>query len=652
MNQEIGDPHPYLSGNFAPIRRTRPLTQCVHVGRIPAELAGGQYVRNGGNPIVNDDQRRDAHWFDGDGMLTGVLFRRGEKDADIMPEFVNQYILTDVYLNAKGNGNLKRPLLPSISTLVGASLIAIVAAVFRTLTLLLLSRLPGSRRAVKKISVANTGVLYHDGRALATCESGIPMRFQLPTLETVGWYNGRKAENENSLDSRSGFGGDGQMAFMKEWTTGHPRVDPITKELISFHSVFVKPYVYYSIVPPTQKSAKPSKPEPMFSAPIPGVSSPRMMHDFGVARGHTVIMDLPLSLNPLNSIRGRPVVAYDPTEKSRFGVFPRYEPERIQWFETNPCVIFHTANCWETTSSLTQVETCVHLLACRLTSASIVYSAGGLIPPVPKPVPPEYIEEEQCRLYYYCFPPIEGRSDEIETIQNQWALTAIPFEFPTISPAHAMSEARYVYGCSAGASSYAATSGEAAKVDYLAKIDAATLIARGIANPPQQIKGCVDKRSIEEVMQSQDANDPVTLFRMPKGWFAQEPRFVARKGAEKEDDGWLLTFVYDESQLDKDGRCGDDSVSELWIIDASNMKDIVARVRLPQRVPYGLHGAWFSEDEIANQRSFDAVRRETMEEDVDMSSPLSIIVRLVKNRSEWFVTEGDDDPVKVVQLLL
>ncbi|KAI1465359.1 carotenoid oxygenase [Daldinia caldariorum] len=610
--------HPYLTGNFAPIKRTRKLTRCSGTGHIPRELAGGQYVRNGGNPTTYDDLERDSHWFDGDGMLTGVLFRRKDENGNIEPEFVNQYILTDVYLNAKDNENLKRPLLPSIATLLSASMTTIIAAVVRTLILVLLSRLPGSKRTVKRISVANTSVVYHDGRALATCESGPPMRFHLPSLETIGWYDGRKAENEMSLSNKPGFGGNGLMAFMKEWTTGHPHFDPVTKELISFHAVLVKPFVYYSIVPSIRYSATANGSGPRFEMPIPGIRSPKMMHDFGVAARHTIIMDLPLSLDPLNGVKGKPIISYDPTERSRYGVFPRYEPHKILWFETNPCVVFHTANCWET-------ETCVHLLVCRLTSASIVYSAGALTPPETQPIPPEYLEEEQCRLYYYSFPLVKAETDETPMINNQWALSAIPLEFPTVSPSHAMRLTRYIYGCSTGGMSYSAAVGKGAKIAYLAKIDATTLIDRGITRPPQQIKGCVDTRGVDEVMQSTDENDPVKLFQMPPGWFAQEPRFVPRENPATEDDGWLLTYVFDESQLDDEGECREDAISELWIINAINMRDIVARVKLPQRVPYGLHGAWFSEDDIAGQRPFDAVRREKPTSDVDEKSLLSAI---------------------------
>jgi len=567
-------------------------------------------------------------------MLSGVLFRRTQSKHEIEPYFVNQYILTDVFLNAKGNRNLRRPLLPSISTLVRDSLLAIIFSVVRAIVLAVLSRLPGSRRAIKRISVANTGIIYHDGRALATCESGPPMRFQLPGLETVGWYNGRTAENEPKGDQRAGFGGEGPAGFMKEWTTGHPRVDPLTKELISIHNVFIKPYVFYSVIPPSNKNASKcdSPLKPRFGVPVPGVRSPKMMHDFGVAACHTVILDLPLSLNPMNCIAGRPVVSFDPMECSRYGVFPRYEPDKIQWFETNPCVIFHTANCWETTSTRPAMETCVHLLACRMTSAAVLYSAGALAPPKPKAVPPEYVEEEQCRLYYYSFPLVADGPKDRPTIRNQWALSAIPFEFPTLSPRHAMTKARFIYGCSTGSSSYySAALGKAAKMDYIVKMDVEKLLARGISHPPQQIKGCVDKRTVHEVMRSRDAKDPIKLFRMPSGWYAQESRFVERVGTSSEDDGWLLTYVFDESQLDEKGECLEDAVSELWVIDAKKMKDVVARIRLPQRVPYGLHGAWFSEEDIAGQRTITAIRREASREELDMTSPLSRMRDMVEN---------------------
>lgn len=171
-----------------------------------------------------------------------------------------------------------------------------------------------------------------------------------------------------------------------------------------------------------------------------------------------------------------------------------------------------------------------------------------------------------------------------------------------------MSAAKYIYGCSSD-TSFGAALGKAAKIDALVKMDVETLINRGIRNPPTQIKGCLDMRTVEEVLASKDPNDPIKIFKLPQGWFAQETRFVPRENGATEDDGWLVSYVFDESQLEINGTCRPNAKSELWIIDAKNMTDVVAKVLLPQRVPYGLHGTWFSEQEIEGQRPIESIRQ-------------------------------------------
>ncbi|QDS67722.1 hypothetical protein FKW77_005783 [Venturia effusa] len=673
------DRHPYLSGNFAPIHQTRTLTPCSYSGRIPDELVGGQYVRNGGNPFSNDNLARDAHWFDGDGMLSGVAFQRSSKhDGQIIPEFVNQFILTDCLLASVSSPTLATPILPSIATLVNpaSSLVKIILHIFRTLLLVLLSHLPASKQSIKKISVANTGIYFHDGRALASCESGPPIRVQLPGLETVGWYDGHKAEGEAAAKSlEPGFGGKGLFSFMNEWTTGHPKIDPATKELIVYHCTFIAPYVHYSVIP----SDSSPRQEKLLNATVPGMSGAKMIHDFGVSRQHTVMMDLPLSLDPFNLIRNKPVVAYDSSQPSRFGVFPRYDPSRIRWFETSACCIFHTANTWDDHDSQGRT-TAVNMMVCRLTSATLVFSAGNIAAPRPtrktveqvkksmpffekydydrfvhgvggeqkvedeviergsyisgyafdrardlesmdlettpliskhsslraQSIDPD-IEEDQCRLYYYRF---DMSSNADNAITYQFALSAIPFEFPTVNPVKEMSSARYIYGCSVLNSSFGAALGKAAKIDVIAKIDALELISRGMEEPPRAVTGCVDTRDVAQVLLDNevDANDPVRCFRMPPGWFAQEARFVPYTTASSEDDGFLLFYAFDESQLDSNGECPSTATSELWALDARDMRTVICRITLPQRVPYGLHGNWFTEEQIKGQRNVEKFR--------------------------------------------
>ena len=57
-----------------------------------------------------------------------------------------------------------------------------------------------------------------------------------------------------------------------------------------------------------------------------------------------------------------------------------------------------------------------------------------------------------------------------------------------------------------------------------------------------------------------------------------------------EDDGWLMSLVYD-SRADR---------SELLILDALDVAaEPLARVPLPQRVPFGFHGNWISDHAVA-----------------------------------------------------
>lgn len=208
-------------------------------------------------------------------MVAGVLFQRSCSEPNgVVPYFSNQYVLTDLAIFGSQNKAIRTPILPSIATLVDptSSLLQIAYRTVRSVFLVLLSRLSGYQ-AIKRISVANTGIYFHDGRALATCESGPPVRIQLPGLETIGWFNGQYAEGEPiSVDSHTeipGFGGTGPLSFMREWTTGHPKVDPRTGELFLFHCNFMA--VQYSVIPSTKYGQK------LLNTPIPGCSGGKMV---------------------------------------------------------------------------------------------------------------------------------------------------------------------------------------------------------------------------------------------------------------------------------------------------------------------------------------------------------------------------------------
>jgi carotenoid cleavage dioxygenase-like enzyme len=68
-----------------------------------------------------------------------------------------------------------------------------------------------------------------------------------------------------------------------------------------------------------------------------------------------------------------------------------------------------------------------------------------------------------------------------------------------------------------------------------------------------------------------------------------EPVFVPRHPTAAENDGWILTIVYDAGH----------HTSELQILDAGDPElPTLASVTLPTRIPYGFHGNWIPDTDL------------------------------------------------------
>jgi carotenoid cleavage dioxygenase-like enzyme len=68
-----------------------------------------------------------------------------------------------------------------------------------------------------------------------------------------------------------------------------------------------------------------------------------------------------------------------------------------------------------------------------------------------------------------------------------------------------------------------------------------------------------------------------------EGRWGSEAPFAPRPDGDGEDDGYLVSYVYDE----REGR------SEVEVLDARDVTaGPVCRVRLPVRVPIGFHATW------------------------------------------------------------
>lgn len=68
------------------------------------------------------------------------------------------------------------------------------------------------------------------------------------------------------------------------------------------------------------------------------------------------------------------------------------------------------------------------------------------------------------------------------------------------------------------------------------------------------------------------------------GSYPGEPVFVPTPGSEREDAGVLLSVVLDSAV----------GTSFLLVLDATDLTEI-ARARVPHHIPFGFHGAYFSE---------------------------------------------------------
>jgi Retinal pigment epithelial membrane protein len=77
-----------------------------------------------------------------------------------------------------------------------------------------------------------------------------------------------------------------------------------------------------------------------------------------------------------------------------------------------------------------------------------------------------------------------------------------------------------------------------------------------------------------------------TIHDFGPGRAPSESVFVPASATAAEDEGWLLTYVYDAAR----------DTSALVMLDAKDFTGKpVAAIALPQRVPFGFHGSWLPE---------------------------------------------------------
>ncbi len=290
---------PFLRGVYAPVVGEICQARLEVEGRIPDHLSGS-YLRNGPNPRFKPKGRH--HWFDGDGMIHSVSLRPGEKTAS----YRCAYVRTAGFCEEERAG---KALYPGLLELPDLGRMA--------------AGLDGYKNS------ANTALLMHHGRLHALWEGGCPHLVNPATLETQG------AEQ---------FQGVWKGAF-----TAHPKVDPVTGELVFFGYGLSRPYLRMGTLDSKGRVGR------LFEIELP---RPVMMHDFAITRDYAVFLDMPQTFSLANLARGRGVFAWQPELGGRIGLVCR-KTGKTTWFAVQPGSVFHTLNAWQDADT-------VVLIACRM----------------------------------------------------------------------------------------------------------------------------------------------------------------------------------------------------------------------------------------------------------------------------------------------
>lgn len=442
----------YLMGNFAPVKDELTETDLAVEGAIPPEL-NGRLLRNGPNPIAPDPA--SYHWFTGDGMLHAVELHDGKAAS-----YRNRWVRTDQACDLLGE--IPPPGQPADVFPAGSS-------------------------------VANTHVVAHAGKIFALVEVCLPTQVR-PDLSTVGRFD---------------FGGK-----LHSPMTAHPKIDPVTGEMLFFgYDAFGPPWLRYHVVNADGELVR--------SEDI-DIRGPSMVHDFGITERNVVFLDLPVVFD-FDLLGQRPFPAeWKPEYGARVGVMPRDGGnDDVRWFDVELCYVFHPLNAYDDGDDRVVIDVARH----PKMFATDIYGPAEQPPTLDRWT----IDRSAGKV-------IEERLDDR------------PQEFPRVDERVVGRRHRYGYSSHFGIDDTGIAFGG------LLKHDLST--------------GAVATRSFGP------------------GTHAGEAVFAPASGTAGEDEGWVLSVVYDEAR----------NGSDLLILDATDFAGPeVARVRLPQRVPFGFHGWWLPE---------------------------------------------------------
>jgi carotenoid cleavage dioxygenase-like enzyme len=270
------DRSPFLRGPYAPVTEEITAFDLPVTGSLPAEL-DGRYLRNGPNPMGLDDP--GSHWFLGAGMVHGVRLRNGKAEW-----YRNRWVRSRHVAESLGE------------------------------------KWPAGPEHAGMDFAANTHIIAHAGRTLATVEAG-PLPYELTAeLETVG-----PCDFDGTLPG--GY-------------AAHTKLDRRTGDLHAVAYFWGWDHVQHVVIGADGKVSG--------TTDVPVADGP-MMHDFALTESYVVLFDLPVTFSMEAASAGSQLpYAWNPSHQARVGLLPRTGAVRkVRWLEVDPCWVFHVLNAYD-----------------------------------------------------------------------------------------------------------------------------------------------------------------------------------------------------------------------------------------------------------------------------------------------------------------